>query len=97
MIQLCCTHKHMHMFLFIYQVVLYKLDENVGYFFDSLRTKDIVADKSPLFDANVFGTACTEVELDVLTGNYIIQRMDILYDCGTRYTLFISSTLILTS
>ena len=51
----------------------------------SLTSKDIEPEEGPLFNANVFGTACTEVELDVLTGTYIIQRMDIIYDCGTRY------------
>ncbi|KAL4225427.1 hypothetical protein ACF0H5_016117 [Mactra antiquata] len=29
-----------------------------------------------------YGTACTEVELDVLTGEYEINRVDIVYDCG---------------
>ena len=56
----------------------------------SLTSKDIVPEKGPLFNANVFGTACTEVELDVLTGTYIIQRMDIIYDCGTRYGVGLS-------
>ena len=56
----------------------------------SLTTKDVVPAGSPLFNANVFGTACTEVELDVLTGTYIIQRMDIIYDCGTRYGVVLS-------
>ena len=37
-----------------------------------------------IWEANVFGTACADVELDILTGNYVIQRMDIIYDCGTR-------------
>ena len=40
--------------------------------------------KFPEWTYDVFGAACTEVELDVLTGNYIIQRMDVLYDSGTR-------------
>ena len=33
---------------------------------------------------NIYGAACAEVELDVLTGNYIISRVDLLYDCGNR-------------
>lgn len=37
-----------------------------------------------IWEADVFGAACAEVELDVLTGNYIIHRMDIIYDCGVR-------------
>jgi len=37
------------------------------------------------FNFDVFGAACTEAELDVLTGNYIIRQMNVLYDCGTRY------------
>ena len=30
----------------------------------------------------VFGAACTEVEVDLLTGEKTILRSDILYDCG---------------
>ncbi|XP_067656037.1 uncharacterized protein [Haliotis asinina] len=33
-------------------------------------------------DYNVYGANCTEVELDVLTGENQINRVDILYDCG---------------
>ena len=29
-----------------------------------------------------FGAACTEVELDMLTGEQRILRSDILFDCG---------------
>ncbi|XP_064601061.1 xanthine dehydrogenase-like [Liolophura sinensis] len=29
-----------------------------------------------------YGITCTEVELDVLTGEYLLLRSDILYDCG---------------
>lgn len=31
---------------------------------------------------NTYGVTCTEVEMDVLTGQYLINRVDILYDCG---------------
>ncbi|KAI8507313.1 hypothetical protein Bbelb_146930 [Branchiostoma belcheri] len=31
---------------------------------------------------NIFGVTCTEVELDVLTGEREITRSDILFDCG---------------
>ena len=31
-----------------------------------------------------YGVAATEVELDVLTGQVQIPRVDILYDCGNR-------------
>ena len=29
-----------------------------------------------------FGAACTEVEIDVLSGERIILQTDILFDCG---------------
>ncbi|XP_071122788.1 uncharacterized protein [Mytilus edulis] len=31
---------------------------------------------------NSYGVTCTEVELDVLTGQYLINRVDMLFDCG---------------
>ncbi|XP_063399739.1 xanthine dehydrogenase/oxidase-like [Mytilus trossulus] len=31
---------------------------------------------------NSYGVTCTEVEFDVLTGQHLITRVDILYDCG---------------
>lgn len=31
---------------------------------------------------NTYGVTCTEVEMDVLTGQYLINRVDLLYDCG---------------
>ena len=31
-----------------------------------------------------YGVTCTEVEVDVLTGEHEIIRSDILYDCGER-------------
>ncbi|OQV23094.1 Xanthine dehydrogenase [Hypsibius exemplaris] len=31
---------------------------------------------------NVYTAMCTEIELDILTGEFIINRLDILYDCG---------------
>lgn len=34
---------------------------------------------------NVYAVACTEVEIDVLTGEPQILRVDMLYDCGDRY------------
>ena len=34
---------------------------------------------------NVYGVGCAEVEIDVLTGQPQILRVDILYDCGDRY------------
>ena len=29
-----------------------------------------------------FGAACTEVEMDVLTGDYLIRRADVIVDVG---------------
>ena len=34
---------------------------------------------------NVYGVTVAEVEVDVLTGENEILRVDILYDCGQRY------------
>lgn len=33
---------------------------------------------------NAYGVAVSEVEVDVLTGEVQILRVDILYDCGQR-------------
>ena len=38
-----------------------------------------------LYVYNAYGAAVSEVELDVLTGEVQILRVDILYDCGQRY------------
>ncbi|XP_028415709.1 xanthine dehydrogenase-like [Dendronephthya gigantea] len=38
--------------------------------------------KSHQFNYNVYASTCTEVEIDVLTGETEILRTDILYDCG---------------
>ena len=34
-----------------------------------------------------YGVNCTEVEIDVLTGEVEVLRSDILFDCGQRYNL----------
>ena len=34
---------------------------------------------------NAYGAAVSEVEVDILTGEVQILRVDILYDCGQRY------------
>ena len=39
---------------------------------------------------NPYGVTVSEVEVDVLTGETEILRVDILYDCGQRY--YYSST-----
>jgi xanthine dehydrogenase/oxidase len=36
---------------------------------------------------NSYAAAVTEVEIDVLTGESQVLRVDILYDCGTRYII----------
>ncbi|XP_067656038.1 uncharacterized protein [Haliotis asinina] len=33
-------------------------------------------------DYNIYGATCTEVEVDILTGENQINRVDLLYDCG---------------
>ena len=33
---------------------------------------------------NSYGVTCTEVELDILTGEHEITRVDMLFDCGER-------------
>ena len=33
---------------------------------------------------NTYSVAATEVEVDVLTGEIQVLRVDMLYDCGTR-------------
>lgn len=48
-----------------------------------LSTRGWVAPTSPTpFQYNSYGVVCTEVELDLLTGEQQILRADILFDCG---------------
>ena len=35
------------------------------------------------------GCMCTEVELDSLTGEYQVNRLDVLYDCGESMSPFV--------
>ena len=45
------------------------------------RSKNV----TPSYEAyNTYGVTCTEIELDVLTGEREILRTDILNDCGQR-------------
>jgi xanthine dehydrogenase/oxidase len=37
-----------------------------------------------VFSYNSYGVTCTEVLLDILTGEHEILRTDMLYDCGER-------------
>ena len=43
---------------------------------------DAVVGNSEALSYCTFGAACTEVELDVLTGEQRVLRSDILFDCG---------------
>ncbi|XP_065883616.1 xanthine dehydrogenase-like isoform X2 [Dysidea avara] len=47
----------------------------------SARTMVNLKTKDP-FAYNIYGVNCTEVEIDVLTGEIEILRSDILFDCG---------------
>ena len=39
------------------------------------------------FAYNAYGVTCAEVEVDVLTGQTEVKRVDILYDCGQRLVI----------
>ncbi|XP_067656034.1 uncharacterized protein [Haliotis asinina] len=47
-----------------------------------LSAKSFTNPKGDYTDYNIYGVTCTEVEVDVLTGENQINRVDILYDCG---------------
>ena len=49
-----------------------------------LYCRNVDPNISPSFQYNAYGAACSEVELDVLTGEYQVSRVDIVYDCGER-------------
>nr|XP_039262043.1 abscisic-aldehyde oxidase-like isoform X1 [Styela clava] len=39
-------------------------------------------DSEKIIQYNSYGAACTEVELDIITGEFVLRRVDMLYDCG---------------
>jgi len=41
-----------------------------------------------------YGVTCSEVELDVLTGEHNIARVDILFDCGERQVFGMDSIIV---
>ena len=41
------------------------------------------------FNYNTYGVTCVEVEIDVLTGQTEVLRVDILYDCGERLLIIL--------
>ena len=41
-----------------------------------------------VFAYMTYGVNCTEVEIDVLTGEVEVLRTDILFDCGQRCGLY---------
>ena len=45
----------------------------------------VLEEPQQLTNYNAYGAAVSEVEVDVLTGEVQILRVDILYDCGQRY------------
>jgi xanthine dehydrogenase/oxidase len=48
------------------------------------RKYNYVTDQQYSIAYNIYGAACSEAILDVLTGEYQLSRTDIMYDCGTR-------------
>ena len=52
--------------------------------FTSLLIRE-VPNSPNVFQYNSYGVTLTEVTLDVLTGKHIIDRVDMLFDCGERY------------
>ena len=47
-------------------------------------TISVHGESNYFFNYNTYGVTCAEVEIDVLTGETEVLRVDILYDCGER-------------
>ncbi|KAF0707422.1 Aste57867_6614 [Aphanomyces stellatus] len=45
----------------------------------------VVAPPNQVFDYFVYAAACSEVEVDILTGEINLVRTDIMYDCGKSF------------
>ena len=57
--------------------------------FVSLLLCSICGKSEYFFDYNVYGVTCAEVEIDVLTGQTEVLRVDILNDCGERLLIIL--------
>ena len=68
-----------------------KLRSGCAFFCESCFS--VCEETEHLYAYNAYGAAVSEVEVDVLTGEVQILRVDILYDCGQRYMTFLDSGL----